>query len=93
MRLVRTLVLVFAAAVSAARPGVAAPASMDPPVNLTSARVIDLTHPFDEKTIYWPNAPSGFVLHRESFGKTPGGYFYASNDFSAPVTISNACSR
>jgi len=84
MRLVRTLVLVFAAAVSAGPPGLAAPVSMDPPVNLTSARVVDLTHPFDERTIYWPNAPSGFVLHRESFGKTPGGYFYASNDFSAP---------
>jgi len=54
------------------------------PVNLSGAKIVDLSHPFDEKTIYWPNAPSGFVLHRESFGKTPAGYFYATNDFCAP---------
>ncbi len=54
------------------------------PVNLSAARIVDLTHSFDEKTIYWPNAPSGFVLHRESFGKKPAGYFYAANDFCAP---------
>ncbi|HKB72165.1 MAG TPA: cyclase family protein [Thermoanaerobaculia bacterium] len=54
------------------------------PVNLSASKIVDLTHPFDEKTIYWPNAPSGFVLHRESFGKSAAGYFYAANDFCAP---------
>jgi kynurenine formamidase len=54
------------------------------PVNLSASRLVDLTHAFDAKTIYWPNAPSGFVLHRESFEKTPAGYFYAANDFCAP---------
>jgi kynurenine formamidase len=54
------------------------------PVNLSAARIVDLSHSFDDKTIYWPNAPSGFVLHRESFGKKPAGYFYAANDFCAP---------
>ena len=54
------------------------------PVNLSGSRIVDLSHPFDEKTIYWPNAPSGFVLHRESFGKTAAGFFYAANDFCAP---------
>jgi len=54
------------------------------PVNLAGASIVDLSHPFDEKTIYWPNAPSGFALHREFFGRTPGGYFYASNDFCSP---------
>jgi len=54
------------------------------PVNLSAARIVDLSHPFDEKTIYWPNAPSGFVLHRESYEKKPAGYFYAANDFCAP---------
>ena len=54
------------------------------PVNLAGAAIVDLSHPFDEKTIYWPNAPSGFALHRESFGRTPGGYFYAANDFCSP---------
>jgi len=48
------------------------------------ARVLDLTHPFDERTLYWPTSPSGFVLDRMSYGQTPGGYFYAANKLSAP---------
>jgi kynurenine formamidase len=47
-------------------------------------RVIDLTYPFNERTLYWPTAPSGFKLERLAFGLTPGGYFYSSNKFSAP---------
>jgi kynurenine formamidase len=43
--------------------------------------VIDLTHPFDDQTIYWPTAPTRFELKRLSFGPTPGGYFYAANSF------------
>ena len=54
------------------------------PVNLAGATIVDLSHPFDDKTVYWPNAPSGFVLHRESFGRVPAGYFYAANDFCTP---------
>ena len=73
-----------AAAVALAITGAARRAITGVPVNLSAARIADLSHPFDEKTIYWPNAPSGFVLHRESFGKTPAGFFYASNDFCAP---------
>jgi len=44
--------------------------------------VIDLTHPFDETTIYWPGGKP-FVLERTAFGKTKMGYFYASNNFSS----------
>ena len=62
----------------------AGPAITGVPVNLSAAKIVDLSHSFDEKTIYWPNAPSGFVLHRESFGRTAAGYFYAANDFCTP---------
>ncbi|HSK74870.1 MAG TPA: cyclase family protein [Thermoanaerobaculia bacterium] len=55
-----------------------------PPVDLKGARLVDLTHPFDEKTIYWPTSPSSFQLNRLAFGKTEGGYFYASNAFCTP---------
>lgn len=41
-------------------------------------RVIDLTHSFDEQTVYWPTSPSKFELKPLAFGKTPGGYFYSS---------------
>lgn len=53
-------------------------------VDLQHARIIDLTHPFDERTIYWPTAPSSFQLTRLSYGKTEAGYFYAANVFCTP---------
>ena len=55
-----------------------------PPIDLVNANVIDLTYPFDKNTLYWPNSPSGFELKQLAFGKTPAGYFYASNSFCAP---------
>jgi len=45
--------------------------------------VIDLTHPFNEKTIYWPSA-GDFVLHHVFEGKTQKGYFYSGYTFEAP---------
>jgi len=54
------------------------------PVDLRTARVVDLTHAFDEKSVYWPTAPSGFELKRLHFGPTDAGYFYAANSFCAP---------
>ncbi len=63
----------------------AASASASPPLgDLSQAKVIDLTHPFDEKTLYWPTSPSAFELKRLSFGETPGGWFYASNSLCTP---------
>src|SRR5438105_5422458 len=55
-----------------------------PPIDLQHADLVDLTYAFDEHTLYWPNSPSGFELKQLAFGKTPGGYFYASNSFCAP---------
>lgn len=63
----------------------AASTSASPPLrDLSQAKVIDLTHPFDDKTLYWPTSPSGFELRRLSFGETPGGWFYASNSLCTP---------
>jgi kynurenine formamidase len=47
---------------------------------LTRGRIIDLTHPFDEQTIYWPTE-KGFQLLRGSAGVTEKGYYYAANRF------------
>lgn len=49
---------------------------------LAEGRVVDLTHPFDQKTIYWPTEP-GFLLEKVAGGQTPKGYFYAANRFAA----------
>ncbi|HVE13938.1 MAG TPA: cyclase family protein, partial [Elusimicrobiota bacterium] len=43
-------------------------------------RLVDLTHPFDSQTIFWPTE-NGFQLEKEFDGTTPGGYYYASNKF------------
>ena len=53
-------------------------------VDIRGAKIVDLTHPFDDKTIYWPTAPSNFELKKLAYGQTEGGYFYAANSFCAP---------
>src|SRR5262249_25559510 len=53
-----------------------------PAVDLASTALVDLTHPFDERTIYWPTARS-FSLSPVAHGVTPGGWWYAANDFCA----------
>jgi kynurenine formamidase len=52
--------------------------------DLAKAQVIDLTHPFDERTLYWPTSPTGFQLSQIHRGKAEGGFFYAANSFCAP---------
>ena len=61
-----------------------APASGPPGLDLANWDIVDLTHPFDARTIYWPTAPSTFALDTLSFGMTDGGWFYAANAYSAP---------
>jgi kynurenine formamidase len=44
------------------------------------AELIDLTHPFDEQTIFWPTE-RGFQLEKGPAGMTSKGYYYAANRF------------
>jgi kynurenine formamidase len=53
-------------------------------IDLRTARLVDLTHAFNERTIYWPTSPTAFELDRLAFGKTEGGWFYAANALSTP---------
>ena len=53
-------------------------------IDLGKARIVDLTHALDEKTLFWPTSPTKFKLDRLSFGETPGGWFYAANALSLP---------
>ena len=55
-----------------------------PSIDLATARVVDLTHTFDDKTLYWPTSDISFTLTPVSRGPTPGGWFYAANTFCAP---------
>jgi len=45
-------------------------------------RIVDLTHPFDSTTVYWPTA-KGFTLERVAHGPTSGGWWYEANNFCA----------
>jgi kynurenine formamidase len=51
-------------------------------LDVETARLVDLTHDFDETTIYWPTARR-FTLEATAHGPTPGGWWYAANDFCA----------
>jgi kynurenine formamidase len=49
---------------------------------LTGDRLVDLTHAFDQDTIYWPGN-SGFELTRTSWGEDSQGRWYAAGEFCA----------
>ncbi|HEX7335962.1 MAG TPA: cyclase family protein [Gemmatimonadales bacterium] len=57
-------------------------AKADPIETLRDAEWIDLTHDFSASTIYWPTAKP-FTLEVVSAQRTPAGYYYAANNFSA----------
>jgi kynurenine formamidase len=51
-----------------------------PQPDFISGKLIDLTHPFDEHTIFWPTAKE-FQLQVVSAGMTPAGFYYTANNF------------
>jgi kynurenine formamidase len=53
-------------------------------IDVRSARMIDLTHAYNARTLYWPTSPTSFALERLFFGVTPGGWFYAANQIATP---------
>lgn len=55
---------------------------MPPFAGRFEGRFVDLTYSFDSTTVVWPEAQP-FRLHVVARGKTPGGYFYSSETFSA----------
>jgi kynurenine formamidase len=50
--------------------------------DLGSGRWIDLTHPFNADSVYWPTARM-FEKQEVFAGETPGGYYYSAYDFAA----------
>ena len=46
--------------------------------------VVDLSHSYNEHTLFWPTSPTIFELESLSFGFTDDGYFYSANTFSSP---------
>jgi kynurenine formamidase len=61
-------------------------ACANPPVPAAPAfpagEIVDLSHAYDDTTVFWPTAVEGFKLEKVADGVTPGGYYYAANNFS-----------
>jgi kynurenine formamidase len=72
--------IALAAALALATAGAACRAPGAAP-RATAAQLVDLTHPFDADTIFWPTE-AGFALERAAAGTTDAGYWYAANRFS-----------
>ncbi len=47
-------------------------------------RLVDLTHTYDDSTLYWPTSPSSFELETLSEGETPGGWYYSAKALCTP---------
>ena len=65
--------------VLAAAAGCGAP-SVPPPPAFPGGALVDLSHAYDAQAIFWPTAKP-FRLEKVADGMTPGGYYYAANDF------------
>jgi kynurenine formamidase len=65
--------LLLAAACSSAPPE-------PPPTVWPETEIVDLSHAFDETTVFWPTAEP-FRLETVSQGLTPAGFYYAANNF------------
>ena len=50
--------------------------------DLSKGRWIDLTHPFNKQTVYWPTSKM-FTKTEVYRGTTPGGWFYSAYNFAA----------
>lgn len=53
-------------------------------LDLEGYRLVDLTHAYNEETIYWPTAPSKFDLTTLAAGETPGGFYYSAYALCSP---------
>jgi len=80
----RLVLVVLGVMVAAGCAGAAAPpsASGSAAVPFPSGELVDLSHTYDQTTIFWPTS-SPFALTKVADGETPAGFYYSANDFSA----------
>ena len=72
------------AAIVALLSAAAAPSASAQTLDIGAARMVDLSHPYNSQTVYWPTSPSRFVLETLAAGETPGGWYYSAYAFSMP---------
>jgi kynurenine formamidase len=53
-------------------------------LELDNFRLVDLTHAYNEDTIYWPTSPSRFELETLADGPTSDGWYYSAYSVCTP---------
>ncbi len=53
-------------------------------LDLSDYRLVDLSHPYNDETLYWPTSPSRFEKQQLAFGRTDGGWFYSAFSICTP---------
>ena len=51
--------------------------------------IVDLSHTYDDDTIYWPTSPSNLEKTTISHGHTSGGYFYSAYSISSTLRFTS----
>mgnify|MGYP001816168794 FL=1 len=46
--------------------------------------LVDLTHPYNEETVFWPTSPTRFELETLAKGETEGGWYYSAYSVCTP---------
>jgi kynurenine formamidase len=83
----RTVVIACSASAALGAGAAWTTASEPAPVAVTSqapaldGRLVDLTHAFDSRSVYWPTARR-FRLKEVAEGRSAGGWYYAANDLT-----------
>ena len=49
-----------------------------------ASTLVDLTHTYDDQTLYWPTSPAKFQLTEIAHGQTEKGWFYSAYSFCTP---------
>jgi kynurenine formamidase len=53
-------------------------------LDLDGYQLVDLSHTYDEGTLYWPTSPSAFEKTELNFGEVEAGYFYSAYSVCTP---------
>lgn len=61
----------------------ALPATADD-LDLAAYRLVDLTHAYNDRTVYWPTSPTHFEKTTLAEGQTAGGFFYSAYAVCTP---------
>lgn len=51
---------------------------------LDEVKLVDLSHAYDQKTLFWPTSPIAFEHNELSYGPSGNGYFYSAYTFATP---------